>query len=283
MPARRGAGTKTPPRVCGGGVLEFVRGPANPRTVGRRAGSERVVHLLAPTPPDRSDSGRGDCRSGRRRRQAWRTVRRDRSRPCGSFRVPQSPQRRRQVAPIRRSHGLEVVDADLLRGMKIPARLGENRRHVAGRAVGLAVERASPLSAAAPSKVPPVAGGWQRQLIEVERRQLGGDPVFLVLLVSLPGSCSDRVLLGIIEPRIVEHALAVHFEVGDIGVPVGDRSPRTRSRYDCSRRPDRRPGGFRVAAVLPSGRKALPSRFSSASNLPGPQASKARLTSASGI
>ena len=67
-------------------------------------------------------------RSDRRRRAAWRSGRRDRSRPsCGSTVL----QRRGPVAAIGRAIRLEVVDADLRGRVHVPARLREERRDVA--------------------------------------------------------------------------------------------------------------------------------------------------------
>jgi hypothetical protein len=62
----------------------------------------------------------------------------------------------------------------------------------------------------------------------------------------------------------------MHFEIGDEGVPVGNapQPPPQVCRF-CPSFP--KALGIRVAAGFPSGRKALPSRFNSASNLPGPQ------------
>ena len=76
--------------------------------------------------------------------------------------------------------------------------------------------------------------------------------------------------VGVVEARVDEGALAVHLQV----------RRRTRSSrvtepqpvHVCRLTPARpNAGGISVAAGLPSGRNALPSRNSSASNLPGPQ------------
>src|SRR5690349_3339319 len=47
---------------------------------------------------------------------------------------PESTQRGSAVPLIRRAIRLEVVDADLFAGMHVPAGLGEERRHMTGRA-----------------------------------------------------------------------------------------------------------------------------------------------------
>ena len=104
------------------------------------------------------------------------------------------------------------------------------------------------------------------------RASFGGDAVVLVAACD-PAWCAPRpgYLLRVVEARIVEVAFAVHLEVGDVGVPVGHRAPG-RSRCGCSRRPGRRPAGLSVAAGLPSGRNALPSRFSCGVELARPPA-----------
>src|SRR5438045_3711467 len=49
------------------------------------------------------------------------------------------PERRGPVALVRRSARLEVVDPNFLAGVHVPPRLGEQRGHVAARALGRAV------------------------------------------------------------------------------------------------------------------------------------------------
>ena len=83
---------------------------------------------------------------------------------------------------------------------------------------------ACPREAAAASKLP-AGGGGGRKLIDVERRKLRRDQVGRVADVAEAVLCGDRELRGIVEPRIVERALALHLEIGDERVPVRDRSP----------------------------------------------------------
>lgn len=54
---------------------------------------------------------------------------------------PESLERRRTVTAIGRAIGLEAVDADLLGLVHVPAGLREERRHVAARAIRLALEQ----------------------------------------------------------------------------------------------------------------------------------------------
>ena len=60
----------------------------------------------------------------------------------------------------------------------------------------------------------------------MEGGELGSDTVVgEALVVPEPGARRDGELGAIVEARIVEHALAVHLVVGDVGVPIGDRAP----------------------------------------------------------
>lgn len=56
------------------------------------------------------------------------------------LRVPERPQRSSAIASVWGPLGLEVVDADLLRLVRVPAGFGEQRRHVASAATPLRVE-----------------------------------------------------------------------------------------------------------------------------------------------
>lgn len=132
------------------------------------------------------------------------------------------------VSSIWRPLGLEVVDADLLRLVRIPARFREQRRYVAGATARLAIEN---LFAIPGHRLIETAcgrlGRGQRQLVEVEGGKLGRDAVFLILLVALLRASGDGIFLRVIETRIVEIAFAMHFEIADLGVPIGHRPPAT--------------------------------------------------------
>ena len=131
------------------------------------------------------------------------------------------------VAAIRRPLGLEIIDADLGAGMHLPARLGVERRHIAGCASPLALEdHLAPLGGRAVIRGRGWHGRWDGELVEVEGGELGSDTVVgEALVVPEPGARCDGELGAIVEARIVEHALAVHLVVGDVGVPIGDRAP----------------------------------------------------------
>src|SRR4051812_49947083 len=74
-------------------------------------------------------------------------------------------------------------------------------------------------------------GGWlrcvDRQLIEVQRRQLGCDLILVRVDTDMAEAVRgrDRKLIGVVEPRVEERAFAVHLQVRDERVPVRDRSP----------------------------------------------------------
>ena len=153
-----------------------------------------------------------------------------------------------------------------------------SRRHVAARALRLAVEqRLRRAAAAAASKLP--AGGVgarDRELVEVQRRRACG-----VIRSSVvrrrgrsrsrprPGTCvassrrgSKKVPLPCISRFATNAFQYVH------------RAP-ARPRVQVDARRGRTPAGSASRPVLPSGRNALPSRNSSASNLPGAPAVRA--------
>src|SRR5919198_4835336 len=105
-------------------------------------------------------------------------------------------QRRRPVAERRGAVGLEVVDADLLAGVEVPAGVAELRRHVAARAASLAVE--DRLAASRGGAVDALGVRHrQRELVQVERRELRGDQVARMADVGEAGPGSDRELLRV--------------------------------------------------------------------------------------
>src|SRR5687768_12075411 len=56
------------------------------------------------------------------------------------LRVEQGSQRRCHIAAGRAAIGLKIVDADLFTLVQVVSRLGKDRRHMAGGALGAAVE-----------------------------------------------------------------------------------------------------------------------------------------------
>src|SRR4029453_13522623 len=92
--------------------------------------------------------------------------------------TPKSLERGRAVVLIGRAQRLKRVDADLVRRVHVPAWLGEQRRHVAACAAGLAAEQRS--TAACGCGVEGAAGRSRRpqaQLIVMQRGKLRGDQV----------------------------------------------------------------------------------------------------------
>lgn len=61
--------------------------------------------------------------------------------------------------------------------------------------------------------------------VELERGQLRRNQIDRASHVAKTGLCRHRKLQRIIQPRIEERPLAVHFEVGDERVPMRDASP----------------------------------------------------------
>src|SRR5688572_22929143 len=59
----------------------------------------------------------------------------------------------------------------------------------------------------------------------MKRRQLRADQVRITSTIPEIVCCSDRKLRRILQTRIKECALSVHFQVCDKGVPMGDRTP----------------------------------------------------------
>ena len=116
------------------------------------------------------------------------------------LRIPQRPQRRRPVPVIRRPVRLETVDPDFCGCVLVPARLGEERRHVAARAVRPTVEEL--LAAGRRGGVEGSRWAPRRrngQLIEVKGCQLGSDPILRIPLVPQTRFGCDRELRRIIQ------------------------------------------------------------------------------------
>src|SRR5262245_6112279 len=93
---------------------------------------------------------------------------------------PQATQRRGAITLIRRAVRLEAVDADFLRGVHVPTRLGEERRDVTGRAPRLVVEQRRAthrgLAIEAPARR---LRRFERKLVEVQCAECGRDQVAL--------------------------------------------------------------------------------------------------------
>src|SRR5262249_45663628 len=129
---------------------------------------------------------------------------------------PQARQRRGAVAMVGIARGLEVVDADLRGGVRVPAGLRVERRGAGGGAAGLAREE---LAAASRRARIEAAGrrarGGDGELVEVQGRQLRGDQIGLVLDVGETRGRGDRELRGVVQASVDERSLAVHLEIRD--------------------------------------------------------------------
>jgi hypothetical protein len=145
------------------------------------------------------------------------------------------------VRVARRAVGVEVVGADLLAAVRVPACVGEERRHVAACALPFAVEDlfATPCGTRVEGAL---RRSWRRQrkLVEVERGELRGHAVFLAgsaqrphdvsygltaADVPAPAPSCDWVLGGVVEAWVVEVADPHHLGVRDVGVPIAHGPP----------------------------------------------------------
>ena len=178
--------------------------------------------------------------------------------------------------------GLEVVDADLVGRVQVPSRLGKQRRDMTGRARPLVSKDVLPACAAALSNDPPVASGPRARADRSGARGASAVIRSMALGVALPGSRRDRKLARRRRDAGRRNCLCHASEGGDIGVPIGQGSPRPGPGVVVyPGEPERRRNeGRRRLAVWSN---ALPSRISSASNLPGPQLVRTFLTVASSV
>src|ERR1051326_3378872 len=104
--------------------------------------------------------------------------------------------------------------------MQVPTGLCEERRDMAGRAARFAVEEIlTPARRRGLKTARRWFGNLQRELVHVERRKLRGDPIFHIHLMSLARPGSYRILLRIIQTRVIKSAFAMHLQIGDISVP----------------------------------------------------------------
>src|SRR5215475_5962073 len=104
---------------------------------------------------------------------------------------------------VGRATSLEVVDADLGGRVHGPSGLGVQRRDVTGRALGLALEQG--LASGGRGGVERILRRLRRgnrELVEMERRQLGRDEIGGVAHVAQTRARRYRELVGIVEPRV---------------------------------------------------------------------------------
>ena len=110
--------------------------------------------------------------------------------------------------------------------MHSPARLGVERRDVARRAAGLALEERLPARGGGAVERP-----WRRsrrrnrKLVELQGRELRGDAVVIALAVAKTSASGDGELAAIVETGIEEDALSLHLVVRHVRVPVRHRAP----------------------------------------------------------
>src|SRR5215472_2717034 len=110
--------------------------------------------------------------------------------------------------------------------MHVPAGLCGDGWHVAGTALTFAVEEPlSPLGCFVVKTVAWRSRRGNRQLIELQGWEFGGDQVQVVPHISKPHCGSDRKLCRVVEAWVEEVALSMHLQVGHKGVPMGDGAP----------------------------------------------------------
>src|SRR5262249_13068784 len=168
------------------------------------------------------------------------------------------------VAPVGSAIRLKIVDADFRRRMHIPTRVGENRRHVTRCAFRFTLEyRFSVLDYR--GRVMRVRRRGYRELIKMQSGEFWSDQIRIIAYVSKSGPRRYRELSCVIQTRIVERTLSVHFQVGDEGIPVRHRAP-TGPRVkvhacEAERRRNQRAGGLPVVAKSFSSHESSPPHF----------------------
>src|SRR5262249_60879942 len=68
-------------------------------------------------------------------------------------------------------------------------------------------------------------GRWNGQLIEVQRGKLRADEIRIITYIAETGTSRHRELHAIVEARVEEGPFAVHFEIGNEGIPMRYRAP----------------------------------------------------------
>src|SRR5690606_5255142 len=120
---------------------------------------------------------------------------------------PQSFERSGAVVFVRRALRLKTIDTDLVGPMHVPAGLGEERRHMATRAVRSLLEHFfTPLCRR--GVVTAARRSWrgQAQLIEVKWCELLRHQIRLAANITEPCPCRDGELDRIVQPGIEEGA-----------------------------------------------------------------------------
>ena len=117
--------------------------------------------------------------------------------------------------------GLKAVNANFLRGMQVPARVGECPRLMAATALGFAAEKDAP---AFGSLLVVTAGRGHRcgnrELVKMESRELGADHIVVAVHMTKMVFRGNGKLFCVIQPRIIEISLAVHLQVSNERIPV---------------------------------------------------------------
>src|SRR5690349_19457859 len=109
--------------------------------------------------------------------------------------------------------------------MQVVAWLRVERRYVAGGTLRRAVEqRLAAFESSAVVGSRRRLGSGNRELVEVQRGELGRQLVWRTARVARVALGGDGELILVVEARVEECSRAVHLGRSDIGVPVWDRS-----------------------------------------------------------
>src|SRR5262249_54999887 len=112
--------------------------------------------------------------------------------------------------------------------MGVPARLSEQRRHMALSAGGFALEEGfSPPDGLSIEATLRRLRGRNRQLIKLQCAELRCHHIVGAPLIAKTCFGSNRILIWIIEALVKKVPLSIQFKVADVSVPVGDCSPAT--------------------------------------------------------
>src|SRR2546423_1500370 len=143
----------------------------------------------------------------------------------------QSAQGGRAISFVRRTVRLELVYANLRGLVRVPPRLGEERRDVTLRAGGFPTEERF---AAGGCRAVETARGRRRrgdsELIELQRGEFRGRHVRAASFVAEACLRRNRIFLRVVESLVEERPLPLQFKVSDVSVPVRHGAPAARPR-----------------------------------------------------
>src|SRR5262249_3291698 len=125
---------------------------------------------------------------------------------------------------------LKIINSDFSRSMHIPTWFGEKGGHVTRRAFSFAFENYFPIGHFGRRIRSIGHATWSGrrgygQLIKMERPELGSDQIRIASNIAESHSRGYRELRRVIQSRIVECTLAMHFQICYEGIPMCHRTP----------------------------------------------------------